>query len=154
MIIMNLLLAYNSRLLSSLISSFGELCDCGTRIEDIINNGQLEKGESNPPTKKTYGVGATTTKAPNPVNVSIIIRQQTLTYPKKARQEFSDLGMTLTQAYENLSSKGFIKPLDPTPLPNPIPPTWNLNEYCHYHQKTPATRPIIGSTSNMKYMTL
>ena len=43
--------------------------------------------------------------------------------------------MTLTQAYEKLSSKGFIKPLDPTPLPNPIPPIWNLNEYCHYHQK-------------------
>ena len=20
-------------------------------------------------------------------------------------------------------------------MPNPIPPTWNLNEYCHYHQK-------------------
>ena len=43
MIIKNLLPAYNSRLLSSLISSFGELCDCGTRIEDTINNGQLEK---------------------------------------------------------------------------------------------------------------
>ena len=43
--------------------------------------------------------------------------------------------MTLAQAYENLSSKGSIKPLDPTPMPNPIPPTWNLNEYCHFHQK-------------------
>ena len=32
MIIRNLLLTYNSRLLSSSISSFGELCDCGTRI--------------------------------------------------------------------------------------------------------------------------
>ena len=96
MIIKNLLLAYNSRLLSSLISSFGELCDCGIRIEDAINNGQLEKGESKPPTKKTYGVGATTTKAPNPVNVSVTIRQQTLAYPKKAHREFSDLGMTLT----------------------------------------------------------
>ncbi|XP_030927757.1 uncharacterized protein LOC115954039 [Quercus lobata] len=46
MIIKNLLPAYNSRLLSSPISSFGELCDCETRIEDAINNGQLEKGES------------------------------------------------------------------------------------------------------------
>ena len=44
MIIKNLLLTYNSRLLSSPISSFGELCDCGTRIEDAINNGQFEKG--------------------------------------------------------------------------------------------------------------
>ena len=54
-IIKNLLPAYNSRLLSSPISSFGELYDCGTRIEDAINNGQLEKGESKPPIKKTYG---------------------------------------------------------------------------------------------------
>ena len=73
MIIKSLLPAYNSRLLSSPISSFGELCDCGTRIEDAINNGQLEKGENKPLTKKTYGRGATTTKAPNPVNVSAII---------------------------------------------------------------------------------
>ena len=35
----------NSRLLSLPISSFGEWCDCGTRIEDAINNGQLEKGK-------------------------------------------------------------------------------------------------------------
>ena len=21
-------------------------------------------------------------------------------------------------------------------MPNPIPPTWNLNEYCHFHQKS------------------
>ena len=42
MIIKNLLPTYNSRLLSSPISSFGELCDCGTRIEDAINNGKLE----------------------------------------------------------------------------------------------------------------
>ena len=55
MIIKNLLSAYNSRLLSSPISSFGELCDCGTRIEDAINNGQLEKGESKAPIKKKYG---------------------------------------------------------------------------------------------------
>ncbi|XP_050258943.1 uncharacterized protein LOC126703933 [Quercus robur] len=53
-IIKNLLSVYNSRLLSSSISLFRELCDCGTRIEDALNNGQLEKGESKPPTKKTW----------------------------------------------------------------------------------------------------
>ena len=135
MITKNLLPIYNSRLLSSPISSFGELCDYGTRIEDALNNGQLEEGESKPPIKKTY-VGGTTTKAPNPVNVSAIIPQQTLAYLKKACREFSDLGMTLTQVYENLFSKGFIKPLDPTPMPNPIHFTWNLNKYCHYHQNS------------------
>ena len=139
MIIKNFLPTYNSRLFSSPISSFGKLCDCGTRIEDAINNGQLEKGESKPLIKKAYQGGATTSKAPNPMNVSAIIPQQTLAYlnfTKKARQEFSDLGMTLAQAYENLFSKGFIKPLDSTPMPNVIPPTWNLNDYCHFHQKS------------------
>ena len=80
MIIKNLLLAYNSRLLSSPISSFGELCDCGTRIKYAINNGQLEKGESKPLIRKSYGEGANTSKAPSPVNVSAIIPQQTLAY--------------------------------------------------------------------------
>ena len=70
MIIKKFLLPHNSRLLSSPISSFGELYDYGTRIEDTINNGQLEKGESKPPIKKTYGGGAATSKAPNPVNVT------------------------------------------------------------------------------------
>ena len=37
MIIKNLL-PINSRLLSLPISSFGELCDCETRIEDALNN--------------------------------------------------------------------------------------------------------------------
>ena len=48
MIIKNLLLAYNSRLLSLPIVSFGELIDFGTRIEDAIKNGKLEKGKSKP----------------------------------------------------------------------------------------------------------
>ena len=52
MIIKNLLPAYNSKLLSSPVSLFGELCDSGTRIEDTINNGQLEKGGSNPQPRK------------------------------------------------------------------------------------------------------
>ena len=99
----------------------------------------MKKGESELLIKKTYGGGETTSKAPNPLTVNAIIPQQTLAYPsftKKACQEFFDLRMTFAQAYENLTSKGFIKPLDPTPMPNPMPLAWNLNEYCHYHQKS------------------
>ena len=73
MVIKIFLPAYNSRLFSSPISSFGELCDCGTRIEDAISNGQLEKGENKFSIKMTYGGGVATSKAPNPVNVSAII---------------------------------------------------------------------------------
>ena len=105
------------------------------RIEDAINNGLLEKGESKPLIKKAYGGGAIAFMTPNLVDVSAIIPQQTLAYPsftKKAHREYFDLGMTFAQAYENLTSKGFIKPLDPTLMPNLVPSTRNLNEYCHY----------------------
>ena len=46
MIIKNMLPAYNKRLLSSPINSFAELCDCGTRIKDAINIGQLYLSEA------------------------------------------------------------------------------------------------------------
>ena len=97
MIIKNLLSAYNSMLLSSPISSFGELCDCETRIEDAINNEQLEKGENKPPIKKTYKERATTFEAPNPVNGSAIILQQPLAYQSFTKK--------VCQEYENLTSK-------------------------------------------------
>ena len=86
MIIKNFLPAYNNRLLSLPISSFGELCDCGTGIKDAINNGQLEKGESKPLIKKAYGGGMTTSKAPNLMNVNAIIPQPTLTYSTLQRR--------------------------------------------------------------------
>ena len=96
-IIKNLLPAYNIRLLPSSISSFRELCDCRTRIEDAINNGQLEKGENKPPIKKTYKERATTFEAPNPVNGSAIILQQPLAYQSFTKK--------VCQEYENLTSK-------------------------------------------------
>lgn len=107
-VINNLLPIYNTMLLSSPIT-FEELCDYRTRIKDAINTGKLKKGESKFTMKKIYGGGSFNAKAPNLVSMSVIISQQPITYQsftKKARREFSDLGMTLTKAYENLTSKG------------------------------------------------
>ena len=69
-IIKNLLTTYNTRLLSLPISSFRELYNCRTRIEDAINTRKLENGESKPPIKKTYGGGSSNTKTHNPMGVS------------------------------------------------------------------------------------
>ena len=44
--------------------------------------------------------------------------------------------MTLALEYKILTFKGFLKPLDLTPMPNLVPLTWNLNENCHFHQKS------------------
>ena len=50
-------------------------------------------------------------------------------------REFTPLGMTLSQALETLSTKGFIKSLDPGRYtPNTFSPNYNASEYCKYHQ--------------------
>ena len=54
--------------------------------------------------------------------------------PKK-RREFDDIYISLSKAFEILSKKGYLKPLEPTLLPIPIPNTWTMNEYCTFHEK-------------------
>ena len=53
----------------------------------------------------------------------------------KEGREFDDIHISLSEALEILSKKGYLKPLEPTLLPIPIPRSWNMNKYCDFHQK-------------------
>ena len=53
----------------------------------------------------------------------------------KKRREFDDIYISSSKAFEILSKKGYLKPLVPNLLPILIPSTWNMNEYCTFHQK-------------------
>ena len=87
MIIKNLLPAYNNRLLSSPINSFAELCDCGMRIEDAINTGQLDLSEAKFQAKKVFIEGE---KGGALNNLNAVFAQ-----PKK--MVFDDLQMPLSK---------------------------------------------------------
>nr|POE85245.1 hypothetical protein CFP56_67849 [Quercus suber] len=51
------------------------------------------------------------------------------------RRELTPLGITLSQALETLSTKGFIKLLDlGSYTSNTSAPNYNASEYCKYHQ--------------------
>ena len=41
----------------------------------------------------------------------------------------------------NMCKRGHLKPLDPTPYPDPLPKNWNTNLYCLFHKK-------IGHSTN------
>ena len=71
MIIKNLLLAYNNRLLSFPVNSFMQLCDCGMRIEDAINTGQLDISEVKFQAKKVFNEGVKSVALSN-VNVVFV----------------------------------------------------------------------------------
>nr|POF27045.1 hypothetical protein CFP56_31988 [Quercus suber] len=53
----------------------------------------------------------------------------------KKRREFDDIHISLSDAFEILSKKDYLKPLEPTLFPIPIPSISNMNEYCAFHQK-------------------
>ena len=42
--------------------------------------------------------------------------------------------MPMSQVYDKLKVKGLLKPLDPRPIPNPLPSSINVNKRCAYHQ--------------------
>jgi hypothetical protein len=64
-----LLPVYFNRMLSAPIMDFEQLCECGTRIEDTMENGEIEKNEGRATSKKTYGQ---TSKSTPQTNVSIV----------------------------------------------------------------------------------
>ena len=43
--------------------------------------------------------------------------------------------MNLSEALERLQAKGLLKPLDPKPIPHPMPTRYNPNAHCRYHQR-------------------
>ena len=49
-------------------------------------------------------------------------------------KRFSNLGRPLSKVFEKLKKQGLLRPLEPRPLPNPIPNYLDLNQYCQFHQ--------------------
>ncbi|KAF5934346.1 hypothetical protein HYC85_030517 [Camellia sinensis] len=60
---------------------------------------------------------------------------QTTKYPPRGQRNFTPLYMPPSKALGVLIRKGHLKPLEPRPLPNPLPPTHNPAKYCTYHQQ-------------------
>jgi hypothetical protein len=74
-----LLPVYFNRMLLALIMNLEQLCDCGTRIEDAMENGKIEKKEGRATSKKTYGQ---TSKNTLQTNVSAVYQGPILSpYP-------------------------------------------------------------------------
>ena len=65
----------------------------------------------------------------------------------RASCAFTNLGMSLSRAFEKLLAARKIAPLPPKQLPNPLPPNFRLNQYCAYHQ---STRNLIDDCSTLR----
>ena len=51
------------------------------------------------------------------------------------QMQFSQLGMSLSQALRKLTEVGLLTTLTPRPLPQPIPSQFMMDLHCAYHQE-------------------
>jgi hypothetical protein len=137
-----LLPVYYNRLFASSIIDFEQLCNSGMRIEDAIDNGQLDErvGRIFVAPKKIF---RSSNKPPNiQANINVVQPNQYKhqnAYPRQSpmpKRHFDPLGAPITKVFEHICKRGHLKPLDPTPYPDPLLNNWNTNLYCLFYQRT------------------
>ncbi|MBY3556051.1 hypothetical protein HGI15_22190, partial [Modestobacter lapidis] len=130
MVVKNLLPAYHKHLFAHYFPSFKALIGAGTQVEDALYNGSLKTEEYN---KNRRPVSTTYNKPTAEINN---IPQPIHTFALKADppRQFAELYMPPEKVFEKLKARNLITPLEPKPLPNPLPRGFNENEYCKYHQ--------------------
>ena len=125
MVMKNILPTYGHQLAPIPLKTFVDLFDVSIQVEDAINNDLIEKSDAKP--QKKFGVGNSSSNGNNGGKTSEV-------HAINVQREFTTLGLTLSQALETLSTKGFIKPLDLGRYsPNTSIPNYNASEYCKYH---------------------
>lgn len=127
-IIKNLAPVYYNRMFCFPVMDFEQLHECGIKIEDAINKGELDQNEGKLQAKKECSSWFST------------INNGPDAFSNKCQgRPFDDLHVPLSKAFELLCKKGYLKPHYPTPLPYSfpppysIPPCWNTNEFCAFH---------------------
>ena len=140
MVVKNLLPIYHKYLFTQYFSNFKTLIAARTQIDDAINNGTI-KNDDPPRFKKNVGSNSKATEVSNihkndPYQlIALVALVQVSQRPLlRPRREFYELYMPISQVFEKLKVKGLLKPLDPRPIPNPLPSMFDVNKRCAYHQ--------------------
>ncbi|KAF5932597.1 hypothetical protein HYC85_028768 [Camellia sinensis] len=133
------------------------LHEMGVQIEDALKQGLIHKDREQP--RRTFNNRSTNTDtssaaAARSQEVSMVTTNtpprtlaatpftgasgsssQIARHPPKSQRTFAPLYMPLSRALGVLIRKGHLKPLEPRPLPEKLPPSHNPAKYCSFHQQ-------------------
>ena len=118
--------------------NFKALIAARTQIEDAINNGTI-KNDDPPRFKKNLGSNSKAAEVTNvhkndPYQLIAPIAHIQVSQGPRPRREFHELYIPINQVFDKLKAKRLLKPLDPRPIPNPLPSRFDMNKRCAYHQ--------------------
>ena len=140
MVVKNLLPVYHKYLFAQYFPNFKALIAARSQIKDAINNGTI-KNEDPPRFKTNLGSTSKTAEVSNiykndPYQLIAPIAPMQISQgpPPRPRREFHELYIPVSQVFEKLKAKGLLNPLDPRPIPNPLPARFDVYKRCAYHQ--------------------
>jgi hypothetical protein len=123
-------------------ADFKAFYEAGLAIEEAIQNGIFEKGDSNPKVEKIYSEDNDTKYTDTPSKITINntskakpakISTQT-NWPKDQPRTFSKFSAPLSSVYKELFKDGLLEPLQPKPLPKKLPSSHDPDAFCAFHQ--------------------
>ena len=137
MIVKNLLPVYHKYLFAQYFPNFKVLIAARTQIEDAINNGTINNDDP-PRFKKNVGSNSMVAEISNIHKNDLYqliapIAPMQVSQGLRPRREFHELYMPISQVFDKLKEKGLLKPLNPKPIPNPLPSEFDVNKRCAYH---------------------
>ena len=138
MVVKNLLPVYHKYLFAQYFPNFKASIAAETQIEDAMNNGTI-KIDDLPRFRKNLGSNSKTVEVSNIHKndpYQLIARIAPVQVPRgpRPKREFHELYLPMGQVFDKLKAKGLLKPLDPRPIPNPLPSGFDMNKRCSYHQ--------------------
>ncbi|XP_028124411.1 uncharacterized protein LOC114321446 [Camellia sinensis] len=125
--------------------TFKELHEMGVQIEDAIKQGIIIDDKES--IRKTFGrsSNANTTVKPSEINLVTTTTKtvdpfahagsQTTNTTRAPILTFSRLHMSLFKAMKVLTERGYLKPLDPQPLPEPLPAEHDPTKHYAFRQQ-------------------
>ena len=125
MVVKNLLPVYHKYLFAQYFPNFKASIAAGTQIGDAINNGTI-KNDDPLRFKKNLGSNSKVAKVSNihkndPYQLIAPIAPIQVSQGPRPRREFHELYIPINQVFDKLKAKRLLKPLDPRPIPNPLP---------------------------------
>src|SRR2546425_2345249 len=116
------------------LRDFSEVYRMGVSIEDRLREEKKANMKSSPGNARTGYV----TQAPRQGGMSGAMNPRVGQSVNAMRggpeRRFSNFTLPLSKVLERCIKKGLLRPLEPKPLPNPLPPSFNQQAYCDFHQ--------------------
>ncbi|KAF5933069.1 hypothetical protein HYC85_029240 [Camellia sinensis] len=131
------------KLIVAPLFTFKSLHELGVQVENAFNSGIIPRTRELTRKVISGSTNAGSSAIPKPTEINTVATADPFAKPSlqtagPARAQgrtFTPLYMSLTSTLKALMEKGHLKPLDPQPLPNPLPARHNPAKYCVYHQQ-------------------